>query len=75
MPRRYPQEEIDRIKRTVPVERLVAAAGIALKPHGGNLMGLCPFHDHHEPSLVVTPKKNLWHCLGACNAGGSVIVG
>jgi DNA primase len=21
----------------------------------------------------VSPKKNLWHCLGACQAGGSVI--
>jgi len=32
-----------------------------------------PFHDDHEPSLVVSPKKNLWHCLGACQKGGSVI--
>jgi DNA primase len=23
--------------------------------------------------LVVSPGKNLWHCLGACQAGGSVI--
>jgi DNA primase len=25
------------------------------------------------PSLVITPAKNLWHCLGACNAGGTAI--
>ncbi|MCC6706955.1 MAG: toprim domain-containing protein, partial [Gammaproteobacteria bacterium] len=30
-------------------------------------------HDDHEPSLVISPDKNLWHCLGACQAGGSVI--
>ena len=36
-------------------------------------MGLCPFHDDHAPSLVVTPENNLWHCLGACNVGGSTI--
>jgi len=30
-------------------------------------------HDDREPSLVITPAKNLWHCLGACQAGGSVI--
>jgi DNA primase len=30
-------------------------------------------HEDHEPSLVITPSKNLWHCLGACRAGGSVI--
>ena len=35
--------------------------------------GLCPFHDDREPSLVVTPAKNLWHCLGACQTGGTVI--
>jgi len=32
-----------------------------------------PFHDDHEPSLVVSAAKNLWHCMGACAAGGSVI--
>jgi len=38
-----------------------------------DLIGLCPFHDDHEPSLVISPDKNLWHCLGACQAGGTVI--
>lgn len=69
---RIPQEEIDRVKREVPLAELVRAKGIVLKPHGANLVGLCPFHDDHEPSLVVTPSKNLWHCLGACQAGGDV---
>jgi DNA primase catalytic core len=36
-------------------------------------LGLCPFHDDRNPSLVITPSKNLWHCLGACNEGGTVI--
>jgi DNA primase catalytic core len=36
-------------------------------------LGLCPFHDDHNPSLVITPAKNLWHCLGACNMGGTAI--
>ncbi|RLA42407.1 MAG: DNA primase, partial [Gammaproteobacteria bacterium] len=30
-------------------------------------------HDDKDPSLVVTPSKNLWNCLGACDAGGTVI--
>jgi DNA primase len=54
--------------------RLVEAAGIELKKHGGSdLVGRCPFHDDRTPSLVVSPEKNLWHCLGACGVGGSVI--
>src|SRR5690606_15481522 len=55
------------------LERLAEAKGIKLKRHGENLIGLCPFHDDREPSLVITPSKNLWHCLGACQAGGTVI--
>ena len=70
---RIPAAELDRLKREIAVERLAAAAGIALRPHGANLIGRCPFHDDHEPSLVITPAKNLWHCLGACQRGGSVI--
>jgi DNA primase len=70
---RIPQDELDRLKREIAVERLAAAYGIVLKPHGQNLIGLCPMHADHEPSFVVTPAKNLWHCLGACQAGGSTI--
>jgi len=67
-----PQEEIERIKHEVRIEELVGARAIALKTHGQNLLGLCPFHNDHEPSLVVTPEKNLWHCMGACQTGGDV---
>src|SRR5271166_5313816 len=70
---RVPDEEIERLKREIPIERLVRATGIELHKHGANLLGRCPFHDDREPSLVLTPEKNLWHCLGACNTGGSVI--
>ena len=70
---RIPQAEIDRLKDSVPLVALIEATGVVLKPHGTNLLGLCPFHDDHEPSLVVTPDKHLWHCLGTCQAGGSVI--
>jgi DNA primase len=70
---RIPDGEIERLKREVSLERLVEAQGIELKRHGADLIGLCPFHDDRAPSLVVSPKRNLWHCLGACQAGGSVI--
>ena len=70
---RIPDEEVDRIKREIALERLVRARGIELRKHGADLIGLCPFHDDHEPSLVISPAKNLWHCLGACQTGGSVI--
>jgi len=70
---RIPEQEIERLKAEIAIERLAAIQGIALKRHGQDLIGLCPFHDDTEPSLVISPAKNLWHCLGACQCGGSVI--
>ena len=70
---RIPEEEIERLKNEVSLERLAEARGVKLTRHGADLLGLCPFHDDREPSLVISPKKNLWHCLGACQAGGTVI--
>lgn len=70
---RIPEAEIERIKREVAVERLAEARGVVLERRGADLVGLCPFHEDREPSLVITPAKNLWHSLGACQAGGSAI--
>ena len=70
---RIPEEEIERLKREIPIERLVAGFGVELKRQGKDLFGRCPFHDDRTPSLSVTPETNLWHCLGACNSGGDVI--
>jgi CHC2 zinc finger/Toprim-like len=71
---RVSAEELERLKREVSLERLVAGYGLELVRHGAqDLIARCPFHADKTPSLVVTPSTNLWHCLGACQAGGSVI--
>lgn len=66
------QAEIDRIKRSTDLAALIRAAGVELKRKGKQLVGLCPFHEDREPSLIVDPKKQLWNCLGACAEGGDV---
>jgi DNA primase catalytic core len=70
---RIADDEIERLKKEISVQRLAEARGIKLTRHGADLLGKCPFHDDKTPSLVITPKKNLWHCLGACNMGGTSI--
>ena len=70
---RFTDEQINRLKSEVSLQRLAESQSITLKKHGKDLIGLCPFHDDNDPSLVITPEKNLWHCLGACQSGGSVI--
>ncbi len=69
---RIAEQEIERLKNDVSVERLIEAAGIALGKSGKDRIGTCPFHADGEPSLVVTPSKNLWHCFG-CQIGGGPI--
>jgi DNA primase len=73
MPQRIAASVIERLKQEVSLERLAEARGIELKRHGADLIGRCPLHDDRTPSLVITPAKNLWHCLGACQCGGTVI--
>ena len=70
---RIPAGLIEQLKTGIALERLAEARGIVLTRHGADLHGKCPFHDDKTPSLVITPAKNLWHCLGACQAGGTVI--
>ena len=38
---------------------------------GGNLKGLCPFHDEKTPSFQVSPGRGYYHCFG-CDKGGDV---
>jgi len=68
-----PQHEIERIKQSISLVALLQQQGFELKKHGKDYVTRCPFHDDKTPSLVISPDKNLWHCLGACNTGGSVI--
>lgn len=49
----------------------VIAEHVSLKKKGREMVGLCPFHDDHKPSLNVNPTKQIFKCF-ACGAGGDV---
>ncbi len=66
------KEVIESIKRTTDLVALVEAKGITLKKNGKSYFGLCPFHADKNPSLSITPSKNLWQCFG-CGAAGDAI--
>ena len=67
-----PEDEIDLIKRNTDLAAVIRSRGVELKPQGHDLVGLCPFHEDHDPSLRVTPGKGLWRCM-SCGATGNVI--
>jgi DNA primase len=51
----------------------VISEQVTLKPAGGgNVKGLCPFHDEKTPSFTVAPARNVYFCHG-CGAGGDAI--
>tara|TARA_B100001971_G_scaffold204780_1_gene221340 strand:+ start:124 stop:1893 length:1770 start_codon:yes stop_codon:yes gene_type:complete len=70
---RIPDQELDELKRSTDLAALVRSKGVELKKHGAkDLCGLSPFTDEKTPSFIVTPSKNLWHCMSS-GKGGSVI--
>jgi len=66
-----PQEIIDKIKDTAPIEEVIGKA-VSLKKAGVNRVGLCPFHADRTPSMYVSPNKQKFKCF-ACGEGGDVI--
>ena len=64
------KEAIERVRRSLDLVAVVESRGVKLARRGKNFVGLCPFHEDHEPSLVVNPEKRLWHCFGACGSNG-----
>lgn len=42
-----------------------------LTQKGREYVGVCPFHDDHDPSLRVSPDKQIYKCF-VCGAGGNV---
>jgi DNA primase len=50
----------------------VVSEHVSLKKKGREMVGVCPFHDDHRPSMYVNPSKQIFKCF-ACGAGGDVL--
>ena len=70
---RIPPALLESIKRDVSCVAVLEARGSVFAPHGADVVTACPFHDDRTPSLIVSTRKNLWRCHGACGVGGDVI--
>jgi len=65
------EEAIEKVRTSLNIVEVVGKH-VALKRHGRNLMGLCPFHKEKSPSFTVHAEKGLYKCFG-CGAGGDAI--
>ncbi|MEY9859266.1 DNA primase [Catenulispora sp. GAS73] len=69
---RINDDDIERVRKAASIVDVVGAVVQLRNGGGGNLKGLCPFHDEKSPSFQVSPAKNFYHCFG-CGVGGDVI--
>ena len=67
----FPQNFLDELIARNDIADVVGSY-VTLQQKGGNLFGLCPFHNEKTPSFSVSPSKQIYHCFG-CKKGGSVI--
>ncbi|MCF2528532.1 DNA primase [Yinghuangia soli] len=69
---RIRDEDVKRVREAARIEDVVGEHLQLRNAGGGNLKGLCPFHDEKSPSFNVSPAKGLYHCFG-CQEGGDVL--
>ena len=64
------QEKINEIRNSVNIVDVISSY-IPLTPRGKNYFGVCPFHDDNNPSMSVSPSKQIYKCF-SCGATGTV---
>jgi DNA primase len=66
----FDQTIVNQIQQANDIVDLISEH-VSLKKKGREMVGLCPFHDDHRPSMYVNGAKQIFKCF-ACGAGGSV---
>ena len=70
MPGIYDQNTVFQVQQANDIVDVVSEH-VSLKRKGREMVGLCPFHDDHRPSMNVNPAKQIFKCF-SCGAGGDV---
>lgn len=67
------EEEINTIRQNANIIDIIESYGIKLEKKGkDNYVCLCPFHDDHNPNMIVSQAKQIFTCFGGCGATGNV---
>ena len=67
---RLSQEKINEIRQSVDIVDVIGEY-LPLEKSGRNYKALCPFHDDKNPSMSVSPDKQIFMCF-VCHTGGNV---
>jgi len=63
-------EKINEIKNSVDIVDVVSRY-MSLTKKGKNYFGVCPFHEDGDPSMSVSPDKQIFSCF-SCHTAGNV---
>ena len=66
----FDQGAVNRVQQANDIVDVISEH-LNLVKKGREMVGLCPFHDDHRPSLNVNVTKQIFKCF-ACGAGGDV---
>ena len=69
---RIRDEDIALVRERTSIADVISETVTLKSAGGGNLKGLCPFHDEKTPSFTVAPARNVYFCHG-CGSGGDAI--
>ncbi len=64
------QDKILEIRSKANIVEIISEY-VPLIQKGKNYFGVCPFHDDHNPSMSVSPEKQIYTCF-VCGAHGNV---
>ena len=63
------QSNVDEIAQKADIIEVVSEF-VQLQKKGRNFWGLCPFHDDINPSMSVSPEKQMFNCFSCGHVGG-----
>lgn len=69
---RVKDEDIAVVRDRTSIVDVISETVTLRSAGGGNMKGLCPFHDEKTPSFNVSPARNVFYCHG-CGQGGDAI--
>ncbi|MBR0385261.1 MAG: DNA primase, partial [Erysipelotrichaceae bacterium] len=67
---RIPNEVINEIRQKARIEDIISQY-IEVIHKGNSYVAVCPFHDDHDPSLHISPSKQIFKCF-VCDSAGDV---
>lgn len=67
---RIDEETINDIRKSVNIVDIISDY-IPVEQKGRNYFSICPFHDDHNPSMSISPDKQIYTCF-VCGAHGNV---